>query len=178
MSWDYLALWALTVANSFAILLLIRQVAQHPAYRQPQGPKPGTPFENWSLSTLAGQPRTAAEMPEEYTMLFASDSCGPCRTLFDELARSGRTRGALVVAADGESAALVRAAATASEPLYDDFLSGADHPFRQQHQIPGTPFAVAVRHGRVVASGPAGTPAQLQQVADALAPAAMRTASH
>lgn len=108
------------------------------------------------------------DMPSEYTILFASDTCTPCRGLFAQMAESGRTRGRLVVAADGVAGSLAQHASASGEPLYDDFLTGADFAFRQQMQIPGTPFALAIRQGRVLAAGPTTTAAQLQDIADSL----------
>jgi hypothetical protein len=166
---DYLAIWALTIANSFAVLLIVRRLAQLPSPRG-SGPRIGAPLGSWTLKTLTGDQRSSADMPSEYTMLFTSDRCGQCRTLFGRLAQSGRMVGRLVVASDGDAAALTEASVNREEPLYDELLSGADLSFRQQLRIPGTPFAIAVRGGRVIASGAAATPEDLQKIANALGP--------
>lgn len=170
MSFDYLLLWALTIANSFGLILMVRQLAARPVYRTVSGPPPGLRFTDWTLKTLEGLPRSSSEMPVEYTMLFASDNCGPCHTLLGKLAQAGRTVGTLVLAADGDAAKLQQAALSARGPLYDEFLAGADQTFRQRFEVPGTPYAVAIRQGRVLASGPTRTPEDLQKIADVLRP--------
>lgn len=174
MPLDYLAVWALTVANSLAILLVVRQLARLPKPRAP-GPRVGAPFVNWTLATLAGEQRSSRNMPSEYTMLFAANDCRQCHTLFSDLAESKRTIGVLVVAADGDAAALAGPAEARTAQFYDEFLTGADQAFRQQFHIPGTPFAIAVRQGHVVGSGATRTPAELQRIADMLRPSAIQS---
>jgi hypothetical protein len=171
MSWDYVVLWALTVINSFVILLLVRQLALMPKYTRAPGPRLGSTFGEWALQTMGGRALTSKQMPEEYVMLFASESCGPCHTLFAQLAHVGRSTGTLVVAAEGNATKLERAARTANRPLYDEFLEGVDDGLMQRLQIPSTPFAVAIRQSRVVAAGPARTPAELETITAVLRPA-------
>lgn len=168
MSLDQILLWALTLMNTFLILLLVRQLASLPQYRRSKGPSVGAAFDGWSLPALGGGVRTSAQMPSEYTLLFASATCAPCHTLLEKLAVSGRTRGTLVIATDGNPEKVREAATGPQGPLYDDFLIDADHTFRERIDVPGTPFAVAIRNERVVSSGPASTPEALQKVADSL----------
>jgi len=132
------------------------------------GPRPGTPFKEWTLRTPDGSNRTSEEMPAEYTLLFAAESCGPCHALFAKIAKTGRTVGTLVVAADGPAPSLREAAMTDGGPLYDQFLTGADKSFRDRFNVPGTPFALAIRQQRIVASGPARTPEDVQKLANEL----------
>lgn len=174
MALDYIALWILTVVNSFAIILIVRQLAALPNYSQTPGPRLGSVFGEWELKTLAGETRSSSEMPPEYVMLFAAEHCGPCHVLFAQLGQMGRPGGHLVIAAEGDAAALSRAASTPSGPLYDELLSGVDGRFMRQFNIPGTPYGLAVRQGRIVASGPARSSSELQKLADVLRPAIKR----
>lgn len=167
MTVDSIVLWILTIANSVAILLVVRQLAALPAYR-PTGPRRGASFANWTLRTLDGTPRSSAEMPTEYTMLFASETCGPCHTLLGELAKSALNIEPLVVAVDGDAPKLQEASLSPRGLVYDEFLGGADSAFRERFQVPGTPFALAIRRERVVASGPARTPEELAKLARSL----------
>ena len=167
MSFDYVVLWILTIANSVAILLVVRQLAALPAFR-PAGPRPGTSFANWTLRAPNGAPRSSSEMPLEYTMLFASEACGPCHTLLGELAQSTPIGETLIVAAEGDAPRLQQEALSPRGPVYDEFLSGADSEFRQRFHVPGTPFGIAVRRERVVAAGPLRTAKDLEKLAAAL----------
>jgi hypothetical protein len=142
-----------------------------PKYSRSPGPRLGATFGDWTLKTLEGETRTSKQMPPEYVMLFAAEACASCHTLFGQLAHSGRTRGPLVVAAEGEAPRLARAATTPNGPLYDEFLAGADLALMQRLEIPSTPFAVAIRQGHVMASGPARTPEELEKIGDMLRPA-------
>jgi hypothetical protein len=166
VAFDYVLIWVLTIANSVAILLVVRRLASLSTYR-PTGPRPGSSFADWTLQTLEGKSRSSAEMPLQYMLLFASETCESCHTLLRELARSSRRLETLVVAADGDAPTLRQAALTPDGPVYDEFLAGADIAFRQRFQIPGTPFAFAVRRGRVVASSPVRIPEDLARLADA-----------
>lgn len=168
MSFDYVLLWGLTIANSFAILLVVRQLSHMPAYRPVNGPRTGSRFADWTLRTLEGKQRSSAEMPSEYTILFASENCGPCHTLLAELGRSGRKAGTLVIAADGDATSLQRETLTSRGSVCDEFLTGADPAFRRRLKIPGTPFAVAVSREQVLASGPVRTSTELEKITDAL----------
>ena len=168
---DSIALWALTIVNSFVIILVIRQLATLPKYNRPPGPRPGAPFDDWVLTTLSGEQRSANQMPSEYLMLIAAERCGPCHALFAQLAHAGRPRGHFVIAGEGDAAVLSQATSTPTGPLSDEYLAGVDLAFMQRFDIPSTPYGLAVKRGRIVASGPARTPAELQRIADIFAPA-------
>ena len=167
MSLDYVLLWALVIGNGLATLLVIRQVAMLPKFSRPPGPRPGSQLD-WALATLDGTVRESSAMPAEYVMLFASERCNACHALFASIARFGRPEAHLVVAAESDGVMLEAAARTDRARLYDEFLLGADVAFMQRHGIPTTPYAVAVRLGRVVSAGPARTPTELAQIADIL----------
>ena len=169
---DSIALWILTVVNSFAIILVVRQLATLPKYNRPPGPRPGAPFAGWELTTLGGEKRSAAQMPLEYIILIAAERCGPCHALFAQLANVGRPTPYFVIAGEGDAALLSQASSTPAGPLYDEYLAGVDVAFMQRFDIPSTPYALAIKRERVVASGPARTPAELQQIADIFTPAA------
>lgn len=171
MSFGDVVLWTLTIVNSFVLLLVVRQLAQLPAYRSARGPSVNSSFAGWTLSALDGRVRTSQDMPEDYTMLFASERCGPCHDLLAELGRSDRVA-SLIVAADAAAPRLQQLAMDADPPVCMEFLTGADRSFRQQFRIPGTPFAMSVRAGRVVTSGPARSADEVRQVAQALRPRA------
>lgn len=165
---DYLLLWSLTILNSFMVIVLIRHVARLP--QRPPGPPVGLPVRDWTLRTVEGSERTGADMPSAYTLLVAAENCGACHGLLARLARSGRPPGTLVIATSGDGAKLAQAAESTEGPLYDEFLTGTDPEFMQKFRIPSTPYALAVRHGRVVASGPARTPEELAAIADVVSP--------
>jgi hypothetical protein len=171
VSFDLIALWALTVINSFALILVVRQLATLPKYNKRPGPRPGSPFGDWELTTLNGDKRSSKQMPPEYVMLVAAETCGPCHALFAQLAHSGRPRDHFVIAGQGDPGVLSRAASTPAGPLYDEYLGGVDEGFLQRFDITSTPYAVAVKYGRVVASGPARTPAELETIAAIFRPA-------
>lgn len=165
MDWEKIALWAIVVANTFAILAIVRQLALLPRPPAP-GPRAGAPFVNWALRTDKGDSRDSTEMPAEYTILFASETCRPCHALVEQLAGTQRVASRLVLAVDGNPKALL-ASAGPSQP-FDELLIGATENFRRQLHIPGTPFAVAVRQRHVVAAGPARSVRELTTIADAL----------
>jgi hypothetical protein len=116
-------------------------------------------------------------MPTEYLMLVAAETCGPCHALFAQLAHGGRPPDYFVIAGQGDAGVLSRAASTTAGPLYDEYLGGVDAAFLQRFEIVSTPYAVAVKHGRVVASGPARTPAELDGIAAIFRPALGSTSS-
>jgi hypothetical protein len=124
----------------------------------------------WTLRTLSGQARSLADLPAEYVAVFAAEGCGPCHTLFARLAHEGRPAGRLVVLAEGDAGRLATVAQTQGVPLYDEFLSGVTRPMMLEFEIPSTPYAVAVRHGHVIAAGPSRTGDELTRIAEALHP--------
>ena len=171
MSIDYAALWILTVVNAVALLLVVRQLALLPRYSQPAGPRLGRLVPDWTLKTLEGRDRPITELPSEYVALFTAEGCGPCHTLFNRLAHEGRPRGPLVVFAEGDAQTLAATATGAAGPLYEEFLGGVTHEMMLEFSIPSTPFAVAIRHGRVAASVPARTRDELANIGTILGPA-------
>lgn len=168
MAFDLIALWTLTVLNSFAIILVVRQIATLPKYNRPPGPRAGSVFGDWELTTLGGDKRLSKQMPSQYVMLMAAERCAPCHALLAQLVHGGRPEGHFVIAGDGDPVVLSRAASTPAGPIYDEYLDGADAAFLQRFDIVSTPYALAIKHGRVVASGPARTPTELQTIADIL----------
>lgn len=99
-------------------------------------------------------------------MLAVAHTCKPCHRLLDELTRVPFGSTSLVIAADIglESFGLPQRGLVQGQ-----VLTGMNEGLRRRLQIPGTPFAVAIRDGRVVAAGPAPTPQELVGVAAALA---------
>jgi hypothetical protein len=69
----------------------------------------------------------------------------------------------------GDADALEREAHSSAAPLYDLFLLGGRGELFQSLDVPGTPYAIAVQDGRVVAAGAAATTDTLSQVATSLA---------
>ena len=172
MSLEFGALWAVTLVNSFVMILVVRQIATLPRYNRPPGPKPGATFDQWQLQTLNGRSRVATEMPPAYTMLVTAERCGVCHALVAQLAHEGKPQGHLVIATDGGKGELARAAASGGT-VYDEFLVGVDQTFLQRYEIPSSPYALAIRHGRIVAAGPARTATELAKISEVLAPAAL-----
>lgn len=166
MTLSEVLLWTLTALNSFAILLVIRQLARLPIYRTPLGPQKGSLFTDWTLWTTTGTPRTSAQMPIEYTFLVTSENCSPCHALVAELARAPEAIPGLIIAADDDEGGIVRVAD--ARGVCDEFLTGVDPAFRQRFLIPGTPYVMAIRQERVVRTGPARTREEVLQVAQAL----------
>lgn len=172
MSIDYAALWGLTIVNAVVLLLVVRQLALFPRYSQTPGPRLGTPVPEWTLRTLDGRDRQVAQLPASYVALFTADGCGPCHTLFTRLAHEGRPDGSLVVFAEGDAGKLAETATAGSKPLFDEFLAGLTREMLLEFSIPSTPYAVAIRQGRVAASGPARTREELANIGSILTPAA------
>jgi hypothetical protein len=170
MSIDYIVLWILVTINTLAILLIIRQVAGLPQVARPLGPKRGSLVIPWSLEALDGSVRRAAELPADYTLLFVSSTCEPCLTLFAEMRRVGRPPGPLYLVAQGDADAIAKEAESANGVLYDLLLRGGAGDLYQQLAIPGTPYAVAVREGRVAGSAAAPTSAQLIKISESALP--------
>ena len=167
MSIDYAALWMLVVMNTMAILLLVRQVATMPQFTRRTGPKAGTPVDDWSLESVHGGIKHSADLPDAYTLLFVASTCGPCHALFAEMRRVGRPGGLLYVVGQGDAEAMSKEAESEQGPLFDLFLRGGRGEVYQKLGIPGTPWAVAVKGGRVESTGPASTAEQLSRVCQA-----------
>jgi hypothetical protein len=77
--------------------------------------------------------------------------------------------------AEGDVQRLERAARGADGPLYDEILSGVTKSMMQDFEVPSTPFAIAVRNGRVAGAGPARTRDELASVGSILIPTATAT---
>jgi hypothetical protein len=167
MSFDYAMLWLLVMTDTLAILLLVRQLATLPQFSRRSGPQAGTPIEPWSLEMMDGGTRRSTDLAEAYTLLFVASTCGPCHALFEEMRSAGRPRGLLYVVAQGDAAALEKEAVSERGPMYDLFFRGGRGDLYQRLNVPGTPFAVAVRKGRIEAAGPAASTEQLFRVSDA-----------
>lgn len=168
MSVDYVMLWVLAVTNTLGLLVVVRQLAFLPKYSVAPGPRVGRLLPAWTFTTLDGQQRALAELPTEYVAIFAAEGCGPCHTLFARLAHEGRPPARLVVLAEGNAARLVEVAQTPAGPLYDEFLAGLTRAMMLELDVPSTPYAIAVRHGHVIAAGPARTRAELAGIGDTL----------
>jgi hypothetical protein len=109
-------------------------------------------------------------MEAQYVMLFAADSCDPCHALLRRLANStlGRPNVRLILAVEGDPTGLLRASEGASGRPYDEVLAGVTRDMMRRLEIPGTPYAVALRDGVVMATGPARTPEELSGIAERL----------
>ena len=166
VTFDYVALWALTVANSLILLLLIRYVARMPQLSRRADPAPGTPVPPWSLTALGGSVVRSEQMPSAYTLLFLASGCKPCHALLTELRAHGRpTSAALVAVGRGDVQALAQEAAPDGVAVYDHFLVDPDGALSRQLRIPGTPYAVSVHDGRIVRGGSAPTASDLDRIA-------------
>lgn len=164
MSIDYIALWSLVILNTFAILLIVRQLAMLPQFARRPGPKAGSVVPDWSLTALDGRAVHASAMPGPYTLLFIASTCGPCHSLLGELRKVGRPQGLILAVAQGDADALAREAAGPSGALFDDVLLGGTGDLSRDLAIPGTPYAVAIASSRVVAAGVAPTAQDLSRV--------------
>lgn len=156
MQWDYVAMWALLIANTFAILLIVRQLAHLPQFARRTGPRVGTPV-HWSLRSLEGTVVRSEEAPRDYALLFVASTCNPCHALLDDLRAHGKPDRAVYIVGQGETATLAREAAG----TFDLFLEGGVGDLYRELQIPGTPWAVVVRDGVVAATGAAANASRL-----------------
>lgn len=160
MTFDYVLLWVLVVFNTFVSLLIIRQLAALPKVIRRPGPRPGLVLGDWVHPTSTGRQLRSSELPTEYTLLFVSGSCQPCRSLLEEIHERGRPQGMLVLVSqdDGQALSAERPDATA------DFLLPQDRDLYERLSIPGTPFAVKIQDGKVVRAAAAPTLSMLAEV--------------
>lgn len=164
MTLDYATLWVLVILNTLAIMLVIRQLAAMPHVARRAGPKVGTEVPAWSLESIDGRVVRSADLPTTYTLLFVASGCRPCHALFAELQTEGPAPTALYIVARGDAPALAREAQSERGPLYDLFLRDDRAILSELVGVPGTPYAVAVRDGRVVAAKAVPTAEQLARV--------------
>jgi hypothetical protein len=125
---DYIALWALVILNTLALLLVLRQLAMLPQHARTgtvlerRGPALGTPIEDWSLAALEGGMRRERDLPPSYTLLFVASTCDPCHKLLAELRSIGRPSGPLYLVANGDPQSVAAEATVAGGRLYDELL--------------------------------------------------------
>lgn len=156
MQLDYVALWTLVIANTFAILLIVRQLARLPQFARRTGPRTGTPV-HWTLRSPDGRVMSSKDAPNAYTLLFVASTCKPCHALFEDLRARGKPPATLYVVSQGDGVSLTQEA----PGTFDLLLEGGVADLYRELQIPGTPWAVAVSDGVVVATGAASNVPQL-----------------
>lgn len=167
MSLDYGALWALVLANTLLILLVIRHLAATPHITRLTGPQPGLEVGEWSLESLDGTTRRSADLPRTYTLLFMSHGCKPCQALMAELRQIGPPQGALYVVYQ-EAAQILNEEEPSGKQPYDLLLVDGGRGLYTKLGVPGTPYAVAVHDGRVNLARLAPTVEQLAKVVEAV----------
>jgi hypothetical protein len=177
---DDIGLWALTIANTLGLLLVIRQLATLPQYthtsgvRERKGPAVGTVIEDWSLAALEGGIRREQDLPPAYTLLFVASTCDPCHKLLAELRTVGRPASPLYLVANGDAQSVATEATTAGGPLFDELLITGSGDLYQRLDVPGTPYAVSIRDRRVVAAGVSPAAADVARIANAAGSVARR----
>lgn len=168
MSLDLLALWTITAINTLGLLLVVRQLAALPQFSRRLGPRKGESLGDWEMKTPDGDIVRGRDVSGAYTLLFVSATCGPCHELFAELRDTGRHAGTLYVVAHGDPAVVSAEAVSPQGLVYDRLLVGnREDPLFVRLSIPGTPYAVAVRDGKVVRAGIAAKAEQLARVSSA-----------
>lgn len=174
------AVWLVVVLLAVVVLGLIGRVNQLEAAATREAPAPvarltpGDPlpvvrgFENL---TAAAETRGTKRL-----ILFLNSTCGPCRKLADEIKGDtsdeeaplpGHVELILVTDRDGDISFADLGAS--------DIVTQTASEVTRAWGIPGTPFAVAVDEaGTISATGFAGTPNTLREIAKTLEPAVLR----
>ena len=162
-------LWAITLLNSLAIVVLAHRLARVAAAAEVPRLPQRTAFNGWTERALAGGTRSAADMPAEYLVLFVREHCDLCHALLTQLAHEGRPDVHFVLAGEGNPDVLTRAASSVLGSAYDEYLV-VDGTFLRRFGVASVPYAMAIRRGRIVRAGPARTPPELIEVAAAFTP--------
>lgn len=162
---DQVALWILTVLNTLAILAVVRQLAALPQFVRRSGPAKGLVVGQWSLRTIENVILTSRQMPHNYTLLFVSGSCAPCRLLFQDLRDVGPPPGLLYPVAISEPQVVAHELKDAGVSYAALLVSDAEDPLMKRLAVPGTPYAISIRGDRVVEAGIASRFSDLQRIA-------------
>ena len=171
MAIDYIALWALVIIDTLGLLLVVRQLATLPQYtrqgsaRERRGPAIGSPIADWSLAALEGGIKNDRDLASSYTLLFVASTCDPCHKLLAELRKTGRPAGPLYLVANGDPQSVAAEARIDGERLYDELLITGSGDLYQRLDVPGTPYAIAVRGRHVAGAGVSPTAADLARIA-------------
>ncbi len=149
---DLLALWVLTLLNTFTIALILRQLALRPQLAvKREGPPVGSTMPTWSLDNLDGQAGLVARLPPSHVLVFASTNCGPCHDLFRDLASHPvDTKNLAYLVIDQDAVTVRQTLKDVPSGAFAGVFIGSSPALLANLHVPATPYGVAIRDGRVV----------------------------
>jgi hypothetical protein len=166
---ESVALWVLTLINTVGIVLILRQLASGPPVMQRSNPAIGSVLPTWSLQNLEGRTVSSLTLPASYVLVATSTSCIVCNDLFRDLAqRKVDTGGRAYLISAGDPSAVREAVHEVPQGYFREVLVGATLELLTKLHVPATPYAIAVRDGKVVAAKSATRGFVIKELIDGL----------